>query len=286
MKTFNNYTYISPIGVISEVKKRLNRYFASNQLDESVIGLHIENCIRKLGVGALEKTYAILFFENFKAHLPEDFFKLNLAYKCVSDINSGPNDFSTTTVSNGFYHKTIKCDDCNDCNKSIEVFETLKIQQLGTNMSKLTIRNPTLLYVGVSKDVCVDGCPNFNAKSTDEIYIKGKNIASNFETGVVFLSYYTLPIDTDETGYPMIIDEVWMTELIKSYLYYQFYEDLSHDITDETSNQIENQRARHQQEYYEKLIIAQSMSIAPTKMKILQMTKRERNRFNPFEIRN
>lgn len=287
MKKYNNYSYISPLGVISEVKKKLNKYFASNQLDESVVGLHIENCIKKLGVGALDKTYAVLYFDNFKAKLPNDFYKLNLAYRCSTDaVNSAPNDFSTTTVSNGFYHKTLKCDECSDCNKTIETFETLKIQQLGTNMSKLTLRQPTLLYVGVSKDVCVDGCPNLNARSNDEIYINGKTVASNFTAGYVFLSYYTMQMDMDETGYPLIPDEVWMTELVKSYLYFQFYDDLFNNITDETANQIANKRATYQQEYFEKLIIAQSMAIAPTKMQLLHKNIRDRNRLNPFEIGN
>ena len=79
MKKYNNYSYISPIGVVSEVKKRLNKYFATNQLDESMIGIHIENCIRKLGVGALEKAIADGYADLEELY---DYFVAEIANQC------------------------------------------------------------------------------------------------------------------------------------------------------------------------------------------------------------
>jgi len=285
MKKFNDYKYISPIGVISEVKRRLNRYFSTNQLDESMFGLYIENCIRKLGVAVLDKTFAILKVENYKTKLPDDFHKLNVAYKCTSD-DFIVNDFSTATVGKGFFNKSITCNDCNSCEKEVEEWEILKIELPAIRQQPFVFKHPELLYVGITKDLCIDGCKNFNGDPRNEIYIQGNTVTTNFSSGYIFWSYFTYLIDEDDTGFPMIIDEVWMTELIKSYLYYQFYEDLYNEITDETSNQIANKRQEYKREYEEKLIIARSESIAPTKAKIANLTIKDRNRLNVFNIRS
>ena len=46
--------------------------------------------------------------------------------------------------------------------------------------------------------------------------ISGNYITATFETGYVFFSYYALLIDESDTGYPMIIDEVWFTDYVNS----------------------------------------------------------------------
>lgn len=285
MRDYNQYTYISPIGVISEVKKRLNKYFSTNQLDEAMIGTYIENCIKKLNMGVYKKTYAILKVENFKSNLPEDFDKLNVAFRCHCD-DYAYNDYSTNYIGKGYFSKNIICTDCSSsCDSQCETFEILKLPMPGINVSgSLSFSRPELLYVGISKDKCVEGCPNLNAQSSNEIYITGRTIATNFETGWVFFSYYFVPIDEDETGYPMIVDEIWMKELVSSYLFYQFYEDLYNSVTDETANQIAQKRAEYKREYEEKLIIARTETVAPTKNKIVNLIKKDRYRLNPFNI--
>jgi len=288
MKKYNNYTYISPIGVISEVKKRLNKYFATNQLDESMIGIHIENCVRKLGVGALEKTYAILKVENGKSSLPDDFYKLNIAYRCFpSDGMGAPgwvNDFSTNFIVNGFYNRNITCTDCNvNCDNTTETWEALKVEMPGYNL-KFGFAHPKLMYLSIKNDQCIDGCKNLTNKNGDEFTMTKSQIFTSFPTGFVFFSYFAMLIDQDETGYPMIIDEIWFIEYVRAYLYYQFYEDLYNDITDETANQIAQKRATYKQEYEEKLIIAQSQAIAPTKMQIVDSIKKDRKRFRVYNI--
>ena len=101
MKRNNNYNYISPNGIINEVKKRLNQYFALGQLDEAMLGIYIKHAMRKFGVGGLEKTYAILKFEDYKARKPEDFHKLNVVYKC--DYNTSNSlTASSLYTSEGF----------------------------------------------------------------------------------------------------------------------------------------------------------------------------------------
>lgn len=285
MKDYNQYTYISPEGVVAEVRKKLNKYFSTNQLDEAMIGVYIENCIKKLGVGVLDKTYAILVFDDFKATLPSDFHKMNIAYKCY--CNDYPFvDFSSNYIGKGYWNKNISCTDCSSsCDKRCESWEILKLPVPGLRVPFLSFHSPELLYVGVSKDACIDGCKNFSSNNTNEIYINGRVVTSNFRTGFVFLSYYAFPLDLDNTGYPMIVDEIWMKELIQSYLLYQFYDDLYNDITDETSNQIASKRKEYQQDYNEKLIIARTQGIAPTRAQIADRAKKDRNRLNPFNIR-
>lgn len=282
MKKYNNYTYISPSGIINEVKRRLNTYFASGQLDESMMGIYVEHAVRKLGVGALDKTYAILKFIDYKSQLPDDFFRLNVAYRC--DCNgSSELDSSSVTSTLGYWSSVTNCESCS-CTPETQTFETLKIQFQGYKLP-VDITHPRLLRVGISKDRCVTDCKNLKYDSIDEIQIGNHSITSNFKSGVVFFSYYTMLMDEDETGYPMIIDEIWFTDYVRSYIMWQCFCDLLHIVSDETANQIMQKHQMYKQEYDIALINAKANIIAPTKMQLVDSVKRSRDRNNIFNIK-
>lgn len=309
MSKYDNFEFISAETLITEVKQQLKSYFDSGSLTEVMIPTYVSTALRKLKHMVLEWKDDILIMENYKVKLPSDFAYLDDVYLCNRvDVVTG----AVNTTIYDYYKKTY----CNDsCENEYETFSTTTTripQWVSTQLQ------PTLLkvYYG-SKSYCFSTCTGIsNSTSTGsvngsviippdgttpipgvhnidqqvrahdlqsilEVKINKKTLTANFETGTLYLKYYSIP--EDEYG-PMIPEVVEVEDYIKAYVTFMLFDQLYNAVTDESINIISQKRALYRQEYYGKYEGALNMLKTQTKQQIRDGINKDRKRFIKYII--
>lgn len=274
MSKYDNFEFISAEILVAEVKQQLKSYFDSGSITEIMIPTYISTALRKLNHTVLECKEDIIILEDYKAKLPADFAYLDDIYLCEKvDIITTP---LTTTVFN--YYKKTYCHD--SCENEYETFSqrTVDIPSWITTHLK-----PCLLkvYYG-SRSYCLDSCTGIRMiDNLNEVKINKKTVTANFQTGTLYVKYYTTP--EDEYG-PLIPNIVEVEDCIKAYLTFQLFDQLYNSVTDESINVIERKRALYKQEYYMKYEAALNMLKSQTKQQIRDGINKDRSRFIKFII--
>lgn len=275
---YDNLQYITSEPLIAEVKQELKTYFEAGAISEVLIPSFIDQALRKLKVLALRPEEAVIRFENYKSELPHDFHLLDYALSYSSDVywDSAVNSLV------GSWYKSIEGNGCSIDSTSIEMYETITVPMPGFRIS---LKHPKWIRVYFdSTSLCVEGCENLKASSTDIIKINNHRKASaTFEEGCVYLKYFSRPIDDD--GIPMIPEVLEVEEYIKSYLKYKFFEQMWHSVMDESSKQVGEKLMYYKREQLDKLQAAYNYLMTKTKQQMADAVVRTRNRFSKFHIR-
>ena len=158
----------------------------------------------------MQKKETVIKVENYRANLPKDFGKLNLAVWCqaTSVEYSGEKDrlldfyyYSDLIKTNPQIGAPIECStECERENRIIEKFYVHK----GTEM-RVHYTNPRYVKIGrnTERSMCTNDCLARGVKDSEySINIKGQTLYANFESGSLYLEYYALPADED--GVPII----------------------------------------------------------------------------------
>lgn len=277
MSKYDNFNFVSAETIVAEVKQQLKSYFDSGSVTEVLIPTYVSTALRKLKHMVLEPKEDILSLTNYTVKLPSDFQYLEDVYLLeTTELIAGP---LYTTVYD--YYKKRYCD-CEDdlCEPDCETFSITKASIPSWINKNL---NPTLLkvYYG-SRSYCLDssyGIKNINA--VNEVKINKNTITANFQTGLLFIKYSTIP--TDEYG-PLIPDVVEVEDYIKAFITFQLFDQLYNSVTDESINIIERKRQLYKQEYYGKYEAALNMLKAQTKQQVRDGIANDRRRFVKFLI--
>jgi hypothetical protein len=275
---YEHINFISSEPLIAEVKQELKSYFESGAISEVLIPTFIDQSLRKLKVMVLKPEDAVLHFVNYKSELPCDFALLDRATLYDSDIT-----FSSGMVAlKGYWYQSYEVlEGCVDCTPKTEFFEQLMIPTPGF---QITMKNPKWLrvYHG-SKGLCTEGCPNLNEPSPDIIQIhNNKTVSSSFETGCVYVRYFSRPMDED--GIPTIPEILEVEEYIKSYLKFKFFEMLWHSQIDESAAQVEKKFQYYKQDQLAKLQAAFSYLLTKTKQQSADSVVKGRKQFVKYHI--
>ena len=271
-----SYNFISSETLISQVKQGLRSYFDSGSLNEILIPTYIYDCLRKLGVRAMEYNEDFITIEEFKGKLPNNFLSLKDAYLCNSNYEVN----SPITTSLFEYYKKVNCSDCLEgCDTECEVF-THKYESVPSWV--ITKMTPTLLKVNFScKKHCSDDCKGIFENSDNVINISKKSISTNFNSGTIYLQYWSLPQDEDGLMVPEIVE---VEQYIINYLYFKLFEELYHVVTDESINIIERKLQFYRQTQMQKYEAALNVLKSQTKQQVRDSIINQRKRMVKYTI--
>jgi len=275
---YEHINFISAEPLIAEVKQELKYYFEAGSISEVLIPTFVDQALRKLKVMVLKPEDVVLHFVNYKSELPCDFALLDRAtiYETDIEFSGGP-----TTLTGHYYLSTDCSFGAECCDNKTEYFEQIWVSTPGF---KIIMRQPRWIrvYHG-SKSLCTEGCPNLSSTSPDVLKIENnRTVSATFETGCVYVRYFSRPVD--EFGIPMVPEILEVEEYIKSYLKFKFFEMLWHGVVDESANQIQNKFQYYKQDQLAKLQAAFSYLLTKTKQQIADSVVKGRNKFVKFHI--
>ena len=275
---YQNVNYISAESLIAEVKQELKTYFEAGAITEILIPTFIDQALRKLKVLALKPEEAVLHFVNYKSELPCDFVYLDRAmmYDHEVEWSAGVNSMQ------GYWYKSIDCVDCSSCNTKEEVYETITVPGVGF---KIKMKQPKWIRVyHASKQYCTEGCDNLSVSSSNVLQIfDNSKVSATFETGCVYIRYFSRPMDDD--GIPLIPEILEVEEYIKSYLKFKFFEILWHSIMDESANQIVSKFQYYKNDSLSKLQAAFSYLMSYTRQQMADNVVKQKQKFFRYHIK-
>lgn len=275
---YANTNFISSEPLIAEVKQELKSYFEAGAISEVMIPTYVDQALRKLRVMVLKPEELVLSFHDYKSELPCDFGLLDYAIYYDSEISWSQGVNSVR----GSWYKSIQCTNgCVDCGLKQEMYETVSVTTPGF---KITMKKPTWIkvYYG-SKGLCVEDCPNLSTSSNDVIQIHpNKTVTATFETGCIYVRYFSRPMDDDNL--PMVPEILEVEEYIKSYLKFKFFEQLWHSVVDESQRQVEAKFQYYRQDQFNKLQAANGYLLTYTKQQMADNVVKMRNRFIKYHI--
>jgi|694.fasta_scaffold75644_6 hypothetical protein len=219
--------YINVEKVVSLVKNQLSSYFETNLVDESVLYENIKYLSSRFGLKIKNVNYDVLEVRNYKATLPYNFYKLKKAVGCFerrqvikeSDYRQPVNVYQEIS-----HHKINHCETSictNECDEVVRLVQS-RLDQTVFEWSEF---KP--LQIGTSvKNLIDSNCPNLKVEAEDEISINEKEIIANFETGEVYVEYYTSLSNDDGTLLIPdndIIIKAYRTQMIKDVFEFLIY---------------------------------------------------------------
>ena len=293
MSYYYKYDFISPESVYANVKEELKSYFDTGAVDDLMFSTWTDKCLRKLGKSSYSISETILFIQDFEARLPDNFSKIREAWLCTqvrgfsyqsaSSFYSQASSQTTIQVSpvttNGVSCES-NCppDRCTCMPKFIQaVYKT-------NNTMNQTFSRQYLLKPGniSSLDYCGGSCPNVNSNAADTFDIRDNKFSVNFQNGVVHLIFYAKEYDSN--GYQLVPDNFRILEYIEAYIKYKVMEQLSNQVIDETSNQIERKLDRYSQLADEAYIMAEKEIKKQDIYAKVRAIKRQRHSFDKYQV--
>jgi hypothetical protein len=146
----------------------------------------------------------------------------------------------------------------------------------------MKLPKPVRIYHG-SKALCTEECTGLYAPGPDIIQIHdNRTLSASFETGCIYVRYFSRPSDDD--GIPKVPEILEVEEYIKSYLKFKFFEMLWHSQLDESAAQIERKFQYYKQDQLGKLQAAFSYLLTKTKQQSADSVVKARNKFSKFHI--
>lgn len=213
MKTIKNiqYQYIDASELVNEVKNELSTYFNQGTLDESYLYPGIRRCLGKMGLKIYPSKTAVLTVDDYKAKLPVDFYKLQIALGCfqvtTSDIDVTQSKYEEVR------YETLPDDTCTYevCSDTCGYFS---IQQKFDTFTNIYTTTGVLNVSQDARPYCTNECFAYNDyKKQDEITIKNGKIYTSFTSGQVYIEYLS-NLETEE-GDLMIPDNQTIRQWIK-----------------------------------------------------------------------
>jgi len=224
-----NVNYISAEPLVAQIKLQLKNYFESGVLTEALIPTFIDNALRKLGSLSLKPHQKyVINIKDYTGYLPSDFFKLILAYT-YDYVYEFTGQVPATT---GWYVRHDDCVSCTNCPNPGGVYEEIRIN---SHTERVKLKNPKLVKVVYSSEYCASDCPNKNYESLDEVVISGNRVTTSFETGALYMNYFSKPLDDD--GIPMIPEIVEVEDYIIAWVKFLLMELVLNGASPETYNQ-------------------------------------------------
>ena len=218
--------------LFAKIKENLYSFDAAGLIDEGKFNKDVQYILNVLGCMWYKDGEEMLKVSNYNTCLPEGFTELEALYKCdlcgISDIEQ-PDGIVFSKLTFSHYPETQIPDPhapqaCpvsywdSDPTNIFNVHEQLLIQR-GTQTHRYS--PPTLMKIGNvnTKRTCSKKCPNHYSQAQDTFTIQNGKIYTNFKEGELLIYYKAFPLD-DDTGLPMIPDNVIIEKAIEDYIMY------------------------------------------------------------------
>lgn len=283
MSLYYSYEFVSAQSLMALVSEELKSYLDSGAVDNLVWSIYIDKCLKKLGKGSYDIKPVILNICDFEARLPDDFFAVREAWLCTNITQSyqlPSADYQEVTAQSTSIALSHKDSYCSPCAPDI-----IKAVYKTTHQAFAYYRKHYLLKPGNiwAKGECHANCKNFGSAGPESFDVRDNKFVVTFRQGNVYMLYYSKEYDDD--GYQMIPDNFRIQEYIEAFIKQKVFEQLSNQIVDETTNQIQQKAQYYKQLADEAFIIAvietRKEDIYTKHRKIVKSL----NNLNQYEIR-
>lgn len=299
MSYYYKYSFVSPEPTYAIVKEELKSYFDSGAVDDLMFPIYTNKCLDKLGKGTYVIVPEMLHIEGYEARLPDNFHAVREAWLCTS-VNGFPYRSANSFYSQAASTDTIQVSpvtvggqactniDCvtPGCDGAECMPELIQAVYKTNNEMNISYTKKYLLKPGnISvRDHCALDCANFGSNAPDSFDIRDNKFVVNFSCGDVYLVFYAT--DYDKTGNQLIPNNYRIKEYLEHYLKYKVFETLSHQVTDETANQINQKMMYYKSLSDEAYILAETEIKKQTAYQKQNRIKQDLNRLNMYELPN
>lgn len=191
---------------ISELKSDLSRYDQMGLIDEISVYAWIEDAMKRFGKLVCGRSDCMIDIQGGKGCLPHGFYSLDAAYLCQPIGYTTKADKSDLQSEFAWKERTERgfrwdsCDEC--CKEEYECVITEKFY-IKTQEVDFYYHSPRKLRLGRKSGTKLE-TPGPSVGSLDEIEIAGGYMYTHFDTGSIYLQYYSTPVDDE--GLPIIFD--------------------------------------------------------------------------------
>lgn len=287
MSYYYKYEFTSPEPIFANIKEELKSYFDSGALDDLMFETYLNKALGKLSKSTYKIEEIVLELENFEATLPENFNAVREAWLCTKDQIYYPDPTAY------YYQKDCRVtridDRCHDCFTPYEppcsIPEKYRVTHKVTGHYIYEFSKHYLLKAGnISRNPnCNLFCRNYGASAPDSFDVAGNVFRTNFNTGTIYLIYYSE--NYDDSGYQMIPDNDRIKEYVEKYIIHKCFCTLFDQSTDETFNQLKIKKDEAERYRDEALIEAKIELKKETLDQKVRAMKKSNNRNRRFNIR-
>lgn len=290
MSYYYKYEFVSPEPIFANIKEELKSYFDSGVLDDLMFETYLNQALGDLSKSSYKIEETVLELENFEARLPEHFISVREASLCTKDY------ISYKEPSVYYYQKDCRVtrinDSCHPCFTPTEppctpcsIPEKFRVTHKVTGHTIFEFTKQYLLTPGnISKAAnCNLYCKNYGAKAPDIFDVAGNTFRTNFNTGSVYLIYYSL--NFDDLGYQLVPDNQKIKKYVEKYIIHKCFVLLFNQATDESFNQLRIKKTDAEGERDEALIEARIELKKQTVEQKVRAIRKSYNRNSRFNIR-
>jgi len=230
--------YITSTELIAQVRNKLQTYFEEDKADESVLYPRIRRCLAKLKLNHHPVKCSVLEVESCMTPLPEDFQRMCLALYCTKceSIHNNDERFKIITEEQHVCELNLcesSCDVCHDhCGNMFRI-----VQKFPDRTTKLSWTEFDVLCP--SKDMiphCEAGSLNLQSRSRNEITIKNNTLHTNFDNGLVYITYVA---KLEKQNEYLIPDKEQIIEWIEADLIHEIFQTMFYNGNNEILNQVQ-----------------------------------------------
>lgn len=315
MSNFYKYKFISPEPIYSLVKEELKSYFDTGAVDDLLFPVYLNKCLEKLGKTTHAIVPVVLYIDNFKARLPDNFYAIREAWFCTfkqfDSYQSGKAFYTQTANLNSIQLSPILTDEVPTCNNPICDVDDCSGDCLSSVVQAVYKTVEEIPRNAISRQFLLkpgnisfkDNCP-YGYNEVDSLYgsISSTSSASpmsadcdsfdlhdnyfvtTFREGVVDTLMYVS--DYDEIGNQMIPQNIRIEEYIEAFIKYKVFETLTNQTNDETFNQLQQKMLNY------KMLADEAFIMAELEVKKQDVFKKQRSirknmrRFDKYELPN
>lgn len=306
MSYYYKYRFTSPEGIYATIREELKSYMDAGVIDDLMFPTYLDKCLNKLGRSTYVITETLLYIDDYKARLPDNFHAVREAWMCT-EVDGGSIQSASSFYSQAATASTIQIspvtineqpcpsncvEGCPDCMPNLvqAVYKT-------NNSVSFTFERKFLLRPGniSAKEKCdVNYLQNWAtyaqgisrgtpySSTYDSFDIRNNKFVTTFRNGVVDMVFYAT--EYDESGSQMIPDNYWIKEYIEAFIKYKMFEQLMNVVTDESINQIERKLQHYKQLSDEAYILADSELKRQTMWQKQQRIKKSLRSFDMYEL--
>lgn len=284
--------FVPAKGVIAEVKETLRSYFNTGVIDDVLFPSWIADCNNRLGNTVYEVKQTVLTIDNYVADLPPEFKQAKEAWMSTTVGTTLYPIPSSTYITRDYIidryseESQDRCYTCEEepccCLDNCELVRQITTKTHDAILFQYRTCFPLRAATVATQDKCCPSSINRWARCPETFEIKDCQFVTNFETGLVALTYYADPATFADDM--LILDNQWVKEYIRDYLIYKCYDQLFHQVTDETFNQIARKRQDYELKAQNSYVTMETKLKLPSRQQDLDRMRRAKLRYSRFNI--
>lgn len=313
MSKYYKYDFVSPEPIYAIVKEELKSYFDTGAVDDLLFPVYTNKCMQKLGKSTHAIVPVMLFVEDFKARLPDNFYAIREAWFCTftergsyqegkafytqtGDLNTIQVSPLLTNGENTCTNPICEDDNCSGgCMTNIvqAVYKTIREIPRHAFARKFLLKPGNISFqeqceYDYNEVDALYGTASSAGPTTpvsgdyDSFDLHDNHFVTTFREGIVEALCYVY--DYDNLGNQLVPDNYRIREYLEAFLKYKVFETLTNQTNDETFNQLQQKMLNYKAMADEAYIMAESEIKKQDVFTKQRRLRKHLNKFNKYEL--